>query len=197
LVDSLSRLARAGREVGLARGELPARRGYPASVFSMIPQVVERAGCSRTGSITALYTVLVEGDDLSEPVADEVRAALDGHIVLSREIAERDRWPAIDLAKSVSRLMPDIAEPSHLEAASLLERAMATYEAKRSLLDMGAYAPGSDPIFDRACRVIEAFTGFLSQRSDERSPWPQTLKELLGLAQDCLGPDASTSPPFT
>ena len=145
LLDSVTRFARAAREVGLGAGEAPTRRGFPPSVFSALPELLERSGCSPRGSITAFYTVLVEGGDLDEPVADEVRGILDGHIVLRRELGERGRWPAIDVLGSLSRVMDRVVDAQHLEAAQKVRRHLAVQEAKRDLVTLGAYKPGSDP----------------------------------------------------
>ena len=143
LVDSVTRFARAQREIGLAAGEPPARRGYPPSVFAMLPRLLERSGQGATGSITAVYTVLVEGGDMDEPIADEVRGILDGHVVLDRAIAARGRYPAVDVTTSLSRVMDSIVSREHVSAARRLRGFLATYEAKRDLIAMGAYAKGS------------------------------------------------------
>src|SRR5262249_31331194 len=144
LMDSLTRFARALREVGLAAGEPPARAGFPPSVFSELPRLLERTGNSDRGSITAFYTVLVEGDDLTEPIADETRAILDGHIVLSRALAAGTHYPAIEINQSVSRVMPTVADPDHLNVARRLRDVLATYEAQRDFILIGAYKKGSD-----------------------------------------------------
>src|SRR5262249_42979451 len=144
LVDSVTRFARAQREVGLAAGEPPARRGYPPSVFAMLPRLLERSGQGTRGSITAIYTVLVEGGDMDEPIADEVRGVLDGHVVLDRAIAARGRYPAIDVTVSLSRVMDGIVSDVHKQGARRLRSLLATYEAKRDLVTLGAYAKGSD-----------------------------------------------------
>ncbi|MCG8555154.1 MAG: FliI/YscN family ATPase [Proteobacteria bacterium] len=182
LMDSLTRFARAAREVGLAAGEPPARRGFPPSVFAALPGLVERAGTASKGSITAFYAVLVEGGDLDEPVADEVRGIVDGHIVLSREIAARGRWPAVDVLVSLSRVMDRVVDPPHRRAAERVREHLAIYEAKRDLVLLGAYKPGSDPRLDRALERIEAIERFLRQRSDETTPYDQTRSALLELA---------------
>jgi flagellum-specific ATP synthase len=175
LVDSLSRVAMAQREVGLAAGEPPTSKGYPPSVFAQLPRLVERAGNdSGEGSITALYTVLAEGDDLTDPVADAVRAALDGHLVLSRSMAESGHFPAIDVLQSVSRVMSDVTAPEHLGAARLMRELMAAHRQASDLIDVGAYAPGANPRVDRALRVLPAVRRFLRQapadpRTDVRS----------------------------
>lgn len=169
LVDSVTRFARAQREVGLAAGEPPARRGYPPSVFAILPRLLERAGQSDRGSITAIYTVLVEGGDMDEPIADEVRGILDGHVVLDRTIAGRGRYPAVDPVASLSRVMDAVVSPEHRDAARKLRRLVATYESKRDLVLLGAYAKGTDPELDEALRVMPRIEQFLAQRPDETS----------------------------
>ena len=169
LMDSVTRYARAAREVGLAAGEAPARRGYPPSVFAALPALLERAGTHRKGTITALYTVLVEGGDMEEPIADEVRGILDGHIVLSREIASRGHFPAIDVLASLSRVMPAITEDAHREAANRLRANLAAYEAKRDLISVGAYRAGADPKVDAAIARLDGIQRFLAQGVSERA----------------------------
>jgi type III secretion protein N (ATPase) len=178
LMDSVTRYARALREVGLAAGEPPARRGYPPSVFAALPRLLERTGTSPRGSITAIYTVLVEGSDLEEPIADEVRGILDGHIVLTRELAERGHWPAIDVLQSLSRTMPAVTAAAHREAAAQLRRLLATYERRRDLILLGAYQRGSDPETDRAIAAIERIQGFLRQRTDEEPTLSESVERL-------------------
>jgi len=178
LVDSVTRFARAQREVGLAAGEPPARRGYPPSVFAMLPRLLERAGQGAKGSITALYTVLVEGGDMDEPIADEVRGILDGHIVLDRAIAARGRYPAVDVSVSLSRVMDSIVPSAHRDAARRLRALVATYEAKRDLVTLGAYAKGSDRELDEALARISRIEGFLAQDAAERSPMETTVSSL-------------------
>ncbi|HEY6100782.1 MAG TPA: FliI/YscN family ATPase, partial [Anaeromyxobacter sp.] len=156
LLDSITRYARAQREVGLAAGEPPARQGYPASVFAALPRLVERAGNRERGGVTALYTVLVAGGDLEEPIADEVRGILDGHVVLDRRIAERGRFPAVDPLQSLSRLMPAVADERHLAAAARLRSLVAAHERHRDLLAVGAYRAGSDPDTDAALERLPA-----------------------------------------
>jgi FliI/YscN family ATPase len=181
LMDSVTRFARALREVGLASGEPPARRGYPPSVFARLPRLLERTGMSPAGSITAIYTVLVEGGDMEEPVADEVRGILDGHIVLSRELAQRGHWPAVDVLQSLSRVMPAVTEEPHRQAAQQLRRVLATYERQRDLILLGAYQHGSDQEVDFALSKIRSIEGFLCQRVDETSSLEQTVRELRAL----------------
>jgi type III secretion protein N (ATPase) len=183
LMDSVTRYARALREVGLASGEPPTRRGYPPSVFAQLPRLLERSGTAPMGSISAIYTVLVEGDDLEEPIADEVRGILDGHIVLSRRLAERGHWPAIDVLASLSRLMSQLASPMQQQCAGELRALLAAYENQRDLILMGAYQSGSDPQTDRAIGQIEAIEQFLRQRPDERSEFDETQQALSRLIE--------------
>lgn len=182
LLDSVTRFARAGREVGLSAGEPPARRGYPPSVFAELPRLLERSGTSERGSITAFYTVLVEGGDMEEPIADEVRGILDGHVVLDRQLASRGRFPAIDPLVSLSRVMDGIVPAAHRDAASRLRAALALYESKRDLVTLGAYKKGSDPRLDQVLSRIDAIEGFLKQRRDENGPLAQTVAQLGKLA---------------
>ena len=178
LVDSVTRFARALREVGLAAGEPPARRGYPPSVFAALPRLLERSGQSARGSITAIYTVLVEGGDMDEPVADEVRGILDGHVVLDRLLAARGRYPAVDVTVSLSRVMDSIVAPAHRDAARKLRALVATYEAKRDLIVLGAYAKGGDVDLDQALAKMPAVEAFLRQESGDRSPFESTVAQL-------------------
>ncbi len=178
MMDSVTRFARAGREVGLAAGEPPARRGYPPSVFAALPGLLERSGQGATGSITAFYTVLVEGGDMDEPIADEVRGILDGHVILDREIAARGRWPAIDVLRSLSRVMDAVTDEAHREAASKLRQHMAIYEAKRDLVSLGAYKAGSDKRLDDALRRIDAIEQLLRQDRHERTSLQDTVAAL-------------------
>jgi type III secretion protein N (ATPase) len=178
LVDSITRFARAQREVGLAAGEPPVRRGYPPSAFAALPRLLERSGQSARGSITALYTVLVEGGDMDEPVADEVRGILDGHVVLDRAIAARGRYPAVDVTASLSRVMDAIVSPEHRDAARRLRALVATFEAKRDLVTLGAYAKGSDKALDEAIARAPAIEAFLRQDASERSSFDRTLAGL-------------------
>jgi type III secretion protein N (ATPase) len=178
LVDSVTRFARAAREVGLAAGEPPARRGYPPSVFAALPRLLERSGQSARGSITAVYTVLVEGGDMDEPVADEVRGILDGHVVLDRTIAARGRFPAVDVTASLSRVMDAIASQGQCEAARRLRALVATYEAKRDLVALGAYQKGSDKELDDAIARMGRIEGFLRQGPADRSSLDATIAAL-------------------
>jgi type III secretion protein N (ATPase) len=178
LVDSVTRFARALREVGLATGEPPARRGYPPSVFAALPRLLERAGQSARGSITAIYTVLVEGGDMDEPVADEVRGILDGHVVLDRSLAARGRYPAVDVTASLSRLMDSLVPAAHRDAARRLRSLVATYEAKRDLVILGAYAKGTDKELDDALARMPALESFLRQEPSAPSPFDATVAQL-------------------
>jgi type III secretion protein N (ATPase) len=175
LVDSVTRVARALREVGLAAGEPPTRRGFPPSVFAALPRLLERTGQDGRGSITAMYTVLVEGDDLDEPVTDEVRGLLDGHVVLSRALALRGQYPAIDVTASISRVMPRVTDPLHRRNAEAVRRLVATHEAKRDIISLGAYREGVDPMLDRAVRAEPEIIRFLSQPPEELTPFEETL----------------------
>jgi type III secretion protein N (ATPase) len=178
LVDSVTRFARAQREVGLAAGEPPTRRGYPPSVFAMLPRLLERSGQGQRGSVTALYTVLVEGGDMDEPIADEVRGILDGHIILDRAIAARGRFPAVDVSVSLSRVMDRIVESDHRANARCLRSLVATYEAKRDLVTLGAYAKGSDRDLDEAIARMPRIEAFLRQDPAETCTLPETLSAL-------------------
>jgi FliI/YscN family ATPase len=178
MMDSVTRFARAQREVGLACGEPPARAGYTPSVLSQLPRLLERAGNSDKGSITAFYTVLVAGDDMNEPVADEVRSILDGHIILSRELAGQGHYPAIDVLQSVSRVMSTVTEPDHQKAAARLREVLATYEKQKDLILIGAYEKGSDARVDYALRMIDKVNTFLRQETQGQAAFPQTVAAL-------------------
>jgi type III secretion protein N (ATPase) len=181
MMDSLTRFARAQREVGLAAGEPPARQGYPPSVFALLPRLLERTGNSAHGSITALYTVLVAGGDMEEPIADEVRGILDGHIILSRALAERNHWPAVDVLASLSRVMAAVADSEHKAAAARVREIMATYERQRDLILLGAYQRGSDPRTDEAIGRIDGVNAFLRQGTDQATAFDDTRRRLLAL----------------
>ncbi len=183
LVDSLTRYAMARREVALALGEPPATRGYPPSVFSLLPQLVETAGNGENekGSMTAIYTVLAEGDDQQDPVVDTARAILDGHIVLTRELAERGHYPAIDIAQSISRCMSLVASPSHQKAARRLMGLSARHARVRDLLPLGAHVPGADPETDRAVELYPRIEAFLKQGVREAAPLAETIAALEAL----------------
>lgn len=167
MMDSVTRLAMAQREIGLGAGEPPALRGYPPSVFSMLPRLLERAGNTEYGTITGFFTVLVEGDDMTEPVADTVRSILDGHIVLSRALAERNHYPAIDVLASVSRVMPAVVDKGHMRIAGAIRAALAEYEGARDLIEVGAYAHGSNPAIDEAIALRPALETFLCQELED------------------------------
>jgi FliI/YscN family ATPase len=180
MMDSLTRVAMALREVGLATGEPPAMRGYTPSMFAFMPRLVERAGMSANGSITGLYTVLVEGDDMNEPVADTVRGLLDGHIVLSRELADQNHFPAIDVPASISRVMNLLVTPEHRQQAGQVRDWIATYRKSEDLINIGAYVPGSNPRLDKAVQMKPQIDAFLRQAVEDPSGWEASLS---GLAQ--------------
>jgi len=179
-IDSVTRFAYAQRELGLSVGEPPATRGYTPSVFAVLPRLMERAGTARRGSITGIYTVLVEGDDLDEPVSDATRSILDGHVVLSRELSTRGHYPAIDILQSLSRVMPDVATPEHTQAAGALRRLYAAYRASEDLIHLGAYQQGSNSEIDLAISRIADIDAFLRQPFDERADFQDTLRRLTG-----------------
>lgn len=183
MMDSVTRFAMAQREIGLAIGEPPATKGYTPSVFAMLPKLMERAGTSDKGSITAFYTVLVDGDDFNEPIADSVRGILDGHIVLSRYLAQKNHYPAIDVLNSVSRLMPTIASDTQKQIASNLRDMLATYKESEDLINIGAYARGANRKLDKAVDLNQHIISFLKQKIDERSDFEDTLKCLSLLAR--------------
>ena len=182
LMDSVTRFARAQREIGLAAGEPPTRRGFPPSVFANLPKLMERVGMNETGSITALYTILVEGDDMNEPVADETRSILDGHIILSRKLAAQNHYPAIDILASKSRVMNKITSAEHLEAAGQINEWMATYEEVELLVKIGEYQRGSDPRADKAIDKVDDIRSFLRQRTDEFDTYDEIVQKLKVLA---------------
>jgi len=183
MMDSLTRFARAQREVGLAAGEPPTRQGYPPSVFALLPRLLERTGNDQRGSITALYNVLVTGGDMDEPIADEVRGILDGHIVLSRELAARNHFPAIDVPASLSRVMNAVVEPAHRQAAGRVRELLATYAQKRDLILLGGYRRGADPRTDEAIARIDAIEAFLRQPTTEHAAFPDTRARLAELVE--------------
>lgn len=176
LMDSLTRFAMAQREIGLATGEPPVARGYTPSVYSIMPKLLERSGNFNTGSITALYTVLVEGDDTNEPISDTVRGIVDGHIVLSRTIAMRNHYPAIDILASISRVMNDIVSEEHLQLANKIRRIMSVYYQNFDLVSIGAYKSGSNPTLDEAIGRIDKINEFLTQRKIEAFDYNQTIE---------------------
>ncbi len=175
MMDSVTRFAMAQREIGLAIGEPPTTKGYTPSVFTLLPRLMERAGNFKEGSITAIYTVLVDGDDLMEPIADTSRSILDGHIVLSRKIAESGRYPAIDVLKSISRLMNSITSNKHKQLANRIRKILSTYQASEDLINIGAYVKGSNKNIDEAIRYIEAVEEFLKQNVDESYTFEETI----------------------
>lgn len=182
MMDSVTRVAMAWREVGLAVGEPPTTKGYPPSVFAALPRLLERAGASARGSITGLYTVLVEGDDFNEPVADSARSILDGHIVLTRRLASAKHFPAIDVLESVSRVRDDVVTPAHLAGANQFLKLEAAYRANEDLLSVGAYKSGADAAVDTAVNLRPRMLEFLQQRPDEGSTFDETAAALGGLA---------------
>ncbi len=182
MIDSVTRFALAQRELGLAAGEPPTTRGYPPSVFAMLPRLVERAGRTEQGSITAFYSVLVEGDDTNEPIADTLRGLLDGHIVLSRKLASQSHWPAVDVLQSLSRLQPQLVSAPLQQGASKVRRWMAEYQANADLVEIGAYRPGSNPELDQALQLRPAIRQFLTQSTHTQHPIAETQKLLLQLA---------------
>lgn len=178
MMDSVTRFAMAQREIGLATGEPPTTKGYTPSVFAMLPKLLERSGMSEKGSITAFYTVLVEGDDMNEPIADAVRGILDGHIVLSRKIAAENHFPAIDIQNSVSRVMKEIVEEDHYILSGKVKENLAVYEESKDLINVGAYKAGSNPILDNAVRLNGPIKDFLKQGIDERYSQDETIEIL-------------------
>ncbi len=182
LMDSVTRFAMAQREVGLAAGEVPTTRGYPPSVFAMLPQLVERTGKSKLGSITGIYTVLVEGDDPNEPISDTLRGLLDGHVHLSRSIAARGRYPAIDILPSLSRLQSLLVSDKHRQSAANLRALLAIYKENEDLINIGAYQKGSNPQIDRAIALRTELEAFLAQPQRSNIPWQQMESELQTLA---------------
>lgn len=182
MMDSVTRLAMAQREIGLALGEPPTTKGYTPSVFAMLPKLLERAGTSAgRGSITGIYTVLVEGDDMNEPIADAVRSILDGHIVLTRELANQNHYPAIDVLKSVSRVMTDIITDDHRLDAGRVKEVLATYRKAEDLINIGAYAKGSNPAIDRAIRMIDPINAYLKQDIHDSASFEESVTRLAEL----------------
>ncbi len=183
MMDSLTRYAMAQREIGMAVGEPPVSRGYTPSVYTVMPKLLERTGNSEKGSITALYTVLVEGDDLNEPITDTARGILDGHIVLSRALANRNHYPAIDVLASISRLMSDIAAPEHKQAANRFKALMAVYKDAEDLINIGAYKAGSNPEIDEAIALHKGIEAILNQRVDEPCTFEETVRRIIELVR--------------
>lgn len=192
VMDSVTRLAMAQREIGLAAGEPPSQKGYTPSVFNLLPKIFERAGNFRRGSITGFFTVLVEGDDFNEPISDAVRAILDGHIILSRELAAAGHYPAIDVLQSVSRLASKLFTPEQAEAAHKVREALAMYRRSEDLIHLGAYTTGSNPALDKAIEVRPKLLEFLRQRPDETSSLEETLN-WLGRLTDPSGKQIQTA----
>jgi len=188
IMDSVTRLAMAQREIGLAAGEPPSQKGYTPSVFSLLPKVFERAGNFQRGSITGLYTVLVEGDDFNEPISDAVRSILDGHIILSRKLGDMGHYPAIDLLQSVSRLTSKIATPDEKAVAQRVREAMALYRNSEDLIQLGAYVAGSNPKLDTSLRCISSIDQFLRQEPHYKASFEETTAQLTGVANALAGP---------
>ena len=181
MMDSLTRFSMAQREIGLASGEPPVSRGYPPSVYSEMPRLLERAGRSSKGSITGLYTVLVDGDDFNEPITDTARSILDGHIVLSRKLGHKNHYPAIDVLASISRCMSQITTKEHKKAAGKLRNVLATYNEAEDLINIGAYKSGSNPSIDYAISKIDEVNEFLCQDVDEKFSFEDSMEILNGL----------------
>lgn len=184
MMDSLTRFSMAQREIGLASGEPPVSRGYPPSVYSEMPKLLERAGRDEQGSITGLYTVLVDGDDFNEPITDTARSILDGHIMLDRKLGHKNHYPAIDVLQSISRCMSQIVDREHKKLASKLKSVLATYNEAEDLINIGAYKAGSNPAIDRAIRKIDDINAFLCQDVDEKIDYEETYKLLQQLFED-------------
>ena len=184
MMDSLTRFSMAQREIGLASGEPPVSRGYPPSVYAEMPKLLERAGRSRKGSITGLYTVLVDGDDMNEPITDTARGILDGHIVLNRKLAQKNHYPAIDVLASISRCMSAIADPEHKKAAGKLKNVLATYNDAEDLINIGAYRSGANKNIDYAVSKIEQVNAFLMQETDEKFSFEEEREQLLSIFRD-------------
>lgn len=183
MLDSVTRIAMAQREVGLAVGEPPATRGYTPSVFALMPKLLERAGSNDKGTITGLFTVLVEGDDFNEPISDTARSILDGHIMLSRDLAHKNHYPAVDVLQSVSRVMNDVVSKEHKDAAGKIRTLLAAYRKNEDLINIGAYVKGSDAVTDRAIALMDSINFFLRQAVDEPMLYDDTVAALLKLAQ--------------
>lgn len=184
MMDSLTRFSMAQREIGLASGEPPVTRGYPPSVYSEMPKLLERAGRASVGSITGLYTVLVDGDDFNEPITDTARSILDGHIMLNRKLGHKNHYPAIDILQSISRCMSQIADKEHKAAANRLKNVMATYNEAEDLINIGAYKSGSNPSIDYAISKIDEVNGFLCQGVDEKYTFEESVNMLEDLFKD-------------
>ena len=183
MLDSITRIAMAQREVGLAIGEPPATRGYTPSVFALLPKLMERAGTNQFGTMTALYTVLVEGDDFNEPISDTSRSILDGHIVLSRALAHKNHYPAVDVLQSLSRVMGDVTTSEHQNAAGILRNLLAVHAKNEDLINIGAYVNGSDPICDKAISMMDDINKFLKQSTKDKIDYNETIETLLELGK--------------
>lgn len=183
MLDSITRIAMAQREVGLAIGEPPATRGYTPSVFALMPKLLERAGNSDKGTMTGIYSVLVEGDDFNEPISDTVRGILDGHIALSRALAQKNHFPAVDILASISRVMIEVVQKEHYKAAGEIRNLLALYEKNQDLINIGAYVQGSDPRIDRAIRLIDEINGFLRQGIDEKLDSQAVISKLIEISE--------------
>ena len=183
MLDSVTRIALAQREVGLAVGEPPATRGYTPSVFALLPKFLERAGANKYGTITGLYTVLVEGDDMNEPIADAARSILDGHIVLSRALAHKNHYPAIDVLQSISRVMNNVVDDEHKLAAGKIRNLMASYAKNEDLISIGAYAKGTDPMTDKAIMMNDKINAYLIQGSEDSADYEIAKNELINLSK--------------
>jgi flagellum-specific ATP synthase len=183
MMDSITRMANAQREIGLSAGEPPTTKGYPPSVFAMMPRLLERAGRGHRGSITGIYTVLVEADDINEPIADTARSILDGHVWLSRDMANRGHYPAVDPLTSISRLMIDVVSAEHMRAATRMRSILATYRGAEDLINIGAYAKGSNPEIDNAIGMIEKINAFLRQDFSQYCPYEETVEKLVELVK--------------
>jgi flagellum-specific ATP synthase len=181
MMDSLTRFAQAQREIGLAAGEPPTAKGYCPSVFALLPRFIERLGCNNIGSITGILTVLVENDDLSDPVADSARSLLDGHIVLSRRLADKGHFPAVDILKSVSRLMPKVCSEQHKAAAQKLKEIYAVYSEAEDLINIGAFAPGSNRKIDGAIALIDNINAFLRQPIKHKIDFKETMNQMTAI----------------
>ena len=184
MMDSLTRFSMAQREIGLASGEPPVTRGYPPSVYSEMPKLLERAGMAEKGSITGLYTVLVDGDDFNEPITDTARSILDGHIILSRKLGHKNHYPAIDILQSISRCMSQISTKEHKKMAGRLKNVLATYNEAEDLINIGAYKKGSNKNIDYAISKIDAVNAFLMQQTDEKYSFEEELKMLFDIFSD-------------
>ena len=183
MLDSVTRVAMAQREVGLAIGEPPATRGYTPSVFALMPKLMERAGTNEVGTITGLYTVLVEGDDFNEPISDTARSILDGHIVLSRALAHKNHYPAVDVLQSLSRVMNDIVSDEHKSAAGVVRNLLAVHKKNEDLINIGAYVSGSDPMCDKAIALMDNINGYLRQTTKDKIDFTQSVSDLIELGK--------------